>query len=104
MVPTAWLAKVKLTGERLTAGVGEPATALPDRETVQGELLALLVSVILPVKLPAVVGAKVTLKVAVLPAVKVSGSKSPLMLKPAPDTEDFETVMAAPPRLLSEMV
>ena len=51
-----------------------------------GELVALLTTLTLPVKLPDVVGSKITLNVALCPAAKVRGGVSPLALKPAPET------------------
>jgi hypothetical protein len=56
VVPTAWLLKVKLVGETLTAG----AVPVPVNETVCGLLLALSVTEIDPVRDPVAVGAKVT--------------------------------------------
>jgi len=65
VVPTAWLAKVKLIADKLTAGAEAAATPVPFRSTVQVERLGVLVIEIVPQKLPAAVGAKVTLKVKV---------------------------------------
>ena len=89
MVPTVWLAKLNPAEDKLTAGMAP----LPHRKTLVGELMALLMIQILPVRLPLAVGAKMALKVAFWPVVKVSGSGSPLMLKAAPFTETCEMDM-----------
>ena len=65
---------------------------VPDRVRLLGELVALLATEMLPVKVPVVVGAKTTLKVAMVPDVKVSGKESPLVLKPVPVTAACDTV------------
>jgi hypothetical protein len=65
VVPTAWLAKVREVGERVTAA----AVAVPDKLTVCGLLLALSVIVRVPVTGPGAAGAlNVTLIVQVPPA------------------------------------
>ena len=61
-------------------------TAVPEREIVTGELLALLTMLMLPVALPATVGAKVTVSVALCPVANVAGTDKPLMPKPVPVT------------------
>lgn len=53
---------------------------------VAGELVALLVTLILPVTLPAVVGAKATVKEVDWPAASVRGSVRSVTLKPLPVT------------------
>ena len=58
MVPTAWLAKVKLVGDKLIVGVA--AAAVPLSDTACGLAAALSVNVIEPVGVPAAVGVKVT--------------------------------------------
>src|SRR5580704_132285 len=58
-------------------------------------------SVKLPVKLPDVCGAKATLKDTLCPAVKVTGTLNPEMLKPAPATVACVMVRLDPPVLLS---
>src|ERR1700746_969502 len=60
LVPTCWLAKLRLVVERLTAGAFD-AVPVPVRLTVCGLLLALSVIVIAPVRVPVAVGVKVTL-------------------------------------------
>ena len=55
VVPTSWVAKVRPDGEKLTMGAARP---VPVRAIVWGLPVALSVSVIVPVRLPAAVGAK----------------------------------------------
>ena len=57
VVPTVWLANVRLVDDKLTTGI---ATAVPVSETACGLEAALSVSVIAPVSVPAAVGLKVT--------------------------------------------
>jgi len=61
-------------------------TPVPDRGTVAGELVALLVIEMLPVALPVLVGAKVALKLVLCPPERVSGNVRPVVLKPVPVT------------------
>lgn len=56
----------------------------PDSEIVVGELVALLVIVTLPERVPLVVGANATLKEVDCPAARVKGSARPVTLKAAP--------------------
>jgi hypothetical protein len=58
VVPTVWLAKVKLVGERLTAGVN--TTPVPLSVTACGLAGALSLTEIAPVRVPDAVGAKRT--------------------------------------------
>src|SRR6266852_1451084 len=67
LVPTSWLAKVRLAGERLTAGA-EEAVPVPVRLTVCGLPLASSLMVMLPVRVPVAVGVKVTLMLQLAPA------------------------------------
>ena len=71
--------------ERLTEWV---ATAAPEpaSEIVVGELVALLTTVAVPVRLPDVAGANITLKLVDCPAETAMGSARPLELKPVPVT------------------
>jgi len=78
VIPALTLPKLKLVGFADTATV--PATPVPLRATMEGDPAALLEIVTLPGKLPAVVGAKVALKVALPPAAMVLGVANPLML------------------------
>ena len=56
---------------------------------------ASLKKAILPFTLPVVAGVNVTLKRALCPTDKVSGSDSPLILNPAPETVAWEIVVLA---------
>jgi len=49
---------------------------------VTGEFVALLTTLMMPVNVPEVAGAKVTVNVVLWPAVKVSGVVSPAILNP----------------------
>ena len=64
LVPTAWLLKETLVGERLTAG----AVPVPERLTVCGLPLALSVMLTEAARLPVAVGVKVTLMPQFAPA------------------------------------
>lgn len=65
-MPTNWFPKLKLVGERLTAG----DVPVPLRETVCGLPVALSVTEMLPVVFPVAVGVKLTLIVQELPAAR----------------------------------
>src|SRR5438552_1905593 len=67
LVPTSWLAKVRLVGERLTSGAFAYAPVFRSL-TVCGLSLALSVMVIVPVRVPVAVGVKVTLMLQLAPA------------------------------------
>ena len=69
MVPTIWLGKVSEAGE----SVAGPEVAVPVRPTIWGLLGALSVTVRMPYRLPATLGAKVTLMVQEAPAGRVEG-------------------------------
>ena len=64
MAPTAWLAKVRLVGERLATA----AVPVPVRLTLCGLPVALSVRVTAAVRVPLAVGVKVTLIVQLAPA------------------------------------
>src|SRR5437870_3167729 len=66
-----WMAKVRLAGERLTAGA-VAAVPVPVRLTVCGLSLASSVMVMAPVRVPVAMGVKVTLIVQFNPAAKVA--------------------------------
>lgn len=70
-----------------TAGLAPscPWTPVPDSATAAGEPCALLTIEMLPVALPAEVGANVALNEALAPALIVIGILPPLTPKPAPD-------------------
>ena len=95
VAPALTFPKAKLVGfaDKITV----PATPVPVSATVEGEVGALLVIVMVPGRLPAVVGAKVALKAALAPAAIVFGVTSPLKLYPAPLTLSCEIVSDALP-------
>jgi hypothetical protein len=78
IVPALTLPKAKLVGFADSATV--PATPVPLSATVEGEPAALLVIVMVPGRLPAVVGANTALNVTLAPAAIVLGVVRPLML------------------------
>ena len=67
VVPTSWLANVRLAGDSPTAG----AIPLPLRATVCGLPLALSVTDRVPVRVPVAVGLKFTLILQLAPAPKL---------------------------------
>jgi hypothetical protein len=76
-------------------------TALPNTVIVTVELAPVLVTVTLPFKVPAADGAKVTFKVAELPAAKIKPDEMPSMLNPAPERATFEMETLDPPVFVS---
>lgn len=66
-----------------------------------GEFTALLVTVMLPVTLPAVDGSNVALTVAVCPPDKINPAVPLVTLNPAPMTTTFEIVTVEVPELVS---
>jgi len=95
LVPAFTLAKLTLAG--LAESVTAAATPVPASTTAFGEFGALLEMLTLPARLPAVVGAKSTLKVVLAPAAMVAGVFNPLTLYGAPFTEICPTVSEAVP-------
>src|ERR1700732_4904451 len=92
------LPKLRLAGLAVSApGV----TAVPETGMVRVAFEALLDIETLPLALPPDCGAKVTLKVALCPAVKVTGRFMLLMLKPAPVTGACVMVTLEPPELVT---
>src|SRR5258708_2364078 len=87
----------------LTEG-GAEVTPVPERARVPGELGALLARDKLPETLPAVVGAKATLKLELCPGDRVKGRVRPLTEKPPLGTVSWETVKLAVPELVSLLV
>lgn len=65
----------------------------PLNVAVKFGLLALLVTVTLPVAVPMIVGMKVILKETWLPGARLSGRVMPLVVKPVPVTATFEIEM-----------
>ncbi len=90
-----------MLGSHVRATEGEiTCTPVLESAIVVGELAALLTTVTLPVKLPAVAGAQITLKVVLCPAVKVSGGVRPLELKLAPEAVIWEILTLELPVLV----
>lgn len=75
----------------------------PLQAIVVGELGALLTIEMLPLALPAVVGANCALNVVLSPAPNVSGVLNPLRLIPAPDGVAPEIVTLAVPEFVNVM-
>lgn len=63
---------------------------MPLRVIVEGELDAVLVTVTLPERLPAVAGSNVTVKEVDAPAASVSGSERPAAVNPVPVSAIWE--------------
>lgn len=80
------------------------ATPVPDNMMTIGEFVALLVTVILPVALPAAAGSNVAVKAAVCPFERINPRTPPLALNPAPATTTFEIVTLEFPALVSVTV
>src|SRR5690242_2465463 len=78
VTPALTLPNARLVGFAVRITV--PATPVPLSATVEGDVGALLVIVMVPGKLPAVVGAKVALKVTLAPAAIELGVAKPLRL------------------------
>jgi hypothetical protein len=74
---------------------------VPESKMESGEFVALLATETLPVALPAEAGAKVAVKVAVCPGVRISPDGTPVALKPAPETVTFEIVILELPAFVS---
>jgi hypothetical protein len=81
--PTVMVPKAKLVGfaPRVPA-----VTAVPDKGIARLGLEAFDVMVTLPVADPETVGANLTVKVVLWPAIKVKGAVTPLRVKPEPLT------------------
>jgi hypothetical protein len=80
VTPTVTLPKPTLAG--ITESCG--CTPVPLSEIVIGELVALLTMPRLPVALPAVAGAKLTVSERLWPAARVTAPVKPLTVNPAP--------------------
>jgi len=83
LVPTTTLPSPNVVGDTLNSGT-PTAVPVPDTGIVKVGLGAVEVMVTLLLTTPVAVGANVTLKVALCPAVKVSGAAIPLRLNPLP--------------------
>src|SRR3989449_10701390 len=102
LLPTVTFPKLKLVGLAVRRKV--EVTPVPLNAMVEGELGASLTSERLPVTLPALVGAKATLKLVLCPALRVSGTVRPVMLKPFPEGVACEMVILPVPELIRVMV
>jgi hypothetical protein len=95
LCPTSVLPKFSLFG--LSARV--IVTPVPARRSVLSESVALPLSETVPLKVPVVVGAKVTLKEVTWPTFSVTGRLRSLSLKAVPETLALEMVTAVAPML-----
>jgi hypothetical protein len=95
LAPTITLPMLKVTG--LTLSCPTAATPVPDSGTVSVGFVAFEVRVTVPLALPAAVGVNVTLKLALCPAVSVTGAVIPLRLNPLPLIPTCEIVTLLPP-------
>ena len=97
VTPTVTLPKLTLAGMTEICG----CTPLPFSEIVVGELVALLAKLRLPVTLPAVAGAKLTLSERLWPAARVAAPVKPLTVNPAPVMAICERLTLAVPVFVS---
>jgi len=96
LVPVMMLPKLTLVGVTDRSG----CTPVPVRETVAGELVAVLVTPTAPETLPAEAGVKATRSEKLCPAARVSAPGKPLKLNPTPETVTDETVTEPVPVLV----
>src|SRR5262245_30025911 len=78
VMPTVWLLKSRLEGERVAES---PEIPFPLSVTVCGLLAAVSVNVMVPVLAPAAVGVKVTFTVQLVPAARLLGQPVPARAK-----------------------
>jgi hypothetical protein len=97
LLPTVTLPRARLVGFDPNA---PGATPVPDSGMVRLGLEAFEVIVILPLRLAADAGVSVTVKVALCPAVSVTGAVIPLRLNPVPLIPTCEIVTLEPPVLV----
>ena len=100
VTPTVTLPKLTLAGVTDISG----CTPVPLSEIVAGELVALLVTVTLPERLPVVDGAKLTVSVTLWPAARVTAPEKPLTVNPAPVMAACEMVTPPVPLFVSAIV
>jgi hypothetical protein len=100
VTPTETFVKLTLDGVTEIAG----CTPAPESAIVAGELVALLVTVRLPVTLPTAVGAKLTLSGRLLPAAIETVPERPLTVNPVPEMLSDETLTAPVPVFVSVTV
>jgi hypothetical protein len=84
LLPTVTFPKLMLVGLAVSWVV--VVVPVPESDTVVGEVGALLVTTMLPVALPAVVGANFRVKVVLWPGATVRGRETPLKVKADPVT------------------
>ena len=77
---------------------------VPLNAIVAGEFVALLTTLILPAALPAVAGAKPTVRVKLCPAARVTAPVKPLTLNPAPLIAACEMVTLPVPLFVNVIV
>lgn len=99
-VPVTTLPKAALLGVAASCGW----VAVPLRAIVRGDPGALLTIEMLPVGLPADVGANLAVSVVVRPAPSVFGVVNPLILNPLPDAVACEMVTLAVPEFVNVIV
>jgi hypothetical protein len=75
---------------------------LPLNEIVAGELVALLITLRLPVVLSAVAGVKLTVSAKLWPAARVMAPEKPLTANPAPVMAACETLTLPVPVFVTE--
>jgi hypothetical protein len=96
--PTVTLPKARLLGLDPSA---PGATPVPDKGMVKVEFEAFEVIVKLPLTFPADSGLKVTLNVALCPAVSITGAVIPVTVNPVPLIPIWEMVTLEPPVLVT---
>jgi len=92
VLPTFTLPKLRLVGLALSVPVAT-AAPVPDNGIDMPALLASELMIAVPVTEPLAIGEKVTVKVVVLEAARITGVVIPLSEKPAPPTVTCETEM-----------
>ncbi len=100
LLPMFTLPKLSLAGE----AVKLPCVPVPLNAIVSGEFGALLATEMLPLAVPAAVGANFAVKVAFCPAAIVSGVVTPEIVKPVPDTFTADIDTLPDPALVSVIV
>jgi len=99
---TLYPATVEVLGDHVRATECDTtATPEPDKLIDVGELLASLVTVTLPVMVPELAGANVTLSIAVCAGARMRPAETPLGVKPAPVTLTFEIVTLVLPEFVN---
>jgi hypothetical protein len=97
LLPTLTLAKLRLVG---LAASAPGVTPVADTGMVKVGLVAVELTVRLPVTAPAAAGANETVNVALCPPLSVNGVEIPLTVNPVPVIPTFETVTLEAPVLV----